>query len=167
MVETAWHEEEGGATHGAEYGELHWTYFAAAWRQRFIKVRYTGGTETNTDASAQKSLFFAGLGLWQSRTIEAYKNRANTVHVEWRRQHLVRGGTKLRDNFLAAKMTRKVHVAATKLQQLLSQNTNRPVFGQATAQSRCHTLSSSKMNWKKINSWKSTGHVFTTCPSAS
>jgi len=31
--------------------------FWSAWRQRFIKVRYTGGTETNTDASAQKSPF--------------------------------------------------------------------------------------------------------------
>jgi len=49
----------------------------------------------------------------------------------------------------------KVHVAATELSQLLSQNTN--MFGVATAQSRCQTSCSSKVNWK--NCWKSRGHV--------
>jgi len=52
--------------------------------------------------------------------------------------------------FVAHKMTRNntantVHVAATELPQLLSQNTNRPMFGEATAQSRCQTLCSSKV----------------------
>ena len=51
--------------------------------------------------------------------------------------------------FVAHKMTRnntlkKVHVAATEIPQLLSQNTN--AFGQATAQSRCQTLCSFKVN---------------------
>jgi len=38
----------------------------------------------------------------------------------------------------------KVHVAATELPQLLSHNTN--MFVEATAQSRCRTLCSSKVN---------------------
>jgi len=38
----------------------------------------------------------------------------------------------------------KVHVAATETPQLLLQNTN--MFGEATAQSRCQTLSRSKVN---------------------
>ena len=38
----------------------------------------------------------------------------------------------------------KVHVAAIELPQLLSQNTN--MFGEVTAQSRCQTLCSSKVN---------------------
>jgi len=51
--------------------------------------------------------------------------------------------------FVAHEMARnntlnKVHVVATELPQLLSQNTN--MFGQATAQSRCQTLCSSKVN---------------------
>jgi len=41
----------------------------------------------------------------------------------------------------------KVHVAATELPQLLSQNTN--MFGETTAQSRCQTSCSSEVNWKK------------------
>jgi len=40
----------------------------------------------------------------------------------------------------------KVHIAATKLPQPLSQNTNN--FGEATAQSRCRTLRRSKVNGK-------------------
>jgi len=51
--------------------------------------------------------------------------------------------------FVAHKMTRnntlnKIHVVATELPQLLSQNTN--MFGEASAQSRCQTLCSSKVN---------------------
>jgi len=42
----------------------------------------------------------------------------------------------------------KVHIAATELPQLLSQKTN--MFGEATAQSRCQTLCSSKLTEKKI-----------------
>ena len=58
----------------------------------------------------------------------------------------MRRGIKLHETFVAYKMTRnntgnKVHVAATELPQLLSQNTN--MFGEATAQSRCQTLCSS------------------------
>jgi len=54
---------------------------------------------------------------------------------------------------VAHKMTRNtkldnVHVAATELPQLLSQNTN--MFGEATAQSRCQTLCSSEVNSKEI-----------------
>ena len=60
-----------------------------------------------------------------------------------------RRGAKLHEFFVANKMTRnnapnKVHVAATALPQLLSQNTD--VFGKVTAQSRCQTLCSSKVN---------------------
>jgi len=40
----------------------------------------------------------------------------------------------------------KVHVAATELPQLLSQNTN--MFGEATAQSRCQSLCGFKIYWK-------------------
>jgi len=40
----------------------------------------------------------------------------------------------------------KVHVAATELPQLLSQNTN--IFREATAQRCCQTLCSSKVNRK-------------------
>ena len=51
--------------------------------------------------------------------------------------------------FVAHKMAQnntlnKVHVAATVLPQLLSQNTN--MFGEATTQSHCQTLCSSKVN---------------------
>jgi len=42
----------------------------------------------------------------------------------------------------------KVLVAATELPQPLSQNTN--MFWEATAQSRCQTLRSSQVNFKKI-----------------
>ena len=54
-------------------------------------------------------------------------------------------------NFLSHKMMRnntvnKVRVAATELPQLLSLNTN--MFGEATAQSRCQTLCSSKVKRK-------------------
>jgi len=64
--------------------------------------------------------------------------------------------------FVAHKMTRnntpnKVHVAASELPQLLSQNT----FGEATAQSRCRTLCSSKVDWNII-----VGSQGGTCPSA-
>jgi len=50
---------------------------------------------------------------------------------------------------VARKMTRnntlqKVHVATTELAQLLSQNTN--MFVRATAQSRCQSVCSSKIN---------------------
>ena len=38
----------------------------------------------------------------------------------------------------------KVHVAATELPQMLSQNTG--MFGEATTESRCKTLCSSKVN---------------------
>jgi len=52
--------------------------------------------------------------------------------------------------FVVRKMTRnntpnKVRVAATELPQLLSQNTD-IMFGETTAQSRCQTLCSSKVN---------------------
>jgi len=43
----------------------------------------------------------------------------------------------------------------TELSQLLSQNTDTCMFGEATAQRLCHTLRSSKVNWKKLNCWKS------------
>jgi len=42
----------------------------------------------------------------------------------------------------SASALNKVHVAATELPQLLSQNT---MFGEAAAQSRCQTLCSSKV----------------------
>jgi len=60
----------------------------------------------------------------------------------------VEGAQKYMKLFVAHKMMRntlnKVHIAATELPQLLSQNTN--VFGETTAQSRCQTLCSSKVN---------------------
>ena len=59
-------------------------------------------------------------------------------------------GTKLHDRllFVARKMMRnntlnKVHVAATELPQLLSQNT---MCGETTAQSRCQTLCNCKVS---------------------
>jgi len=71
----------------------------------------------------------------------------------------VRGAQNYMKLFVEQKMTRnntlnKVHVAATELPQLLSQNTD--MFREATAQSRRHTV---QLNWKKINCWKSRGHV--------
>jgi len=52
---------------------------------------------------------------------------------QWRRHHLVRGAQNYMKLVVAHKMTRytlnKVHVAATEIPQLLSQNTN--MFGQA------------------------------------
>jgi len=63
------------------------------------------------------------------------------------------GARRVAQNYMklcvAHKMTRnntlnKVHVAATELPQLLSQNTN--MFGEATAQSRCQTLCNCKVN---------------------
>jgi len=56
--------------------------------------------------------------------------------------------------FVAHEMTRnntlnKVHVAATELPQLLSQNANKK-FGEATAQSRCQSLCSPKVDWKQF-----------------
>jgi len=58
--------------------------------------------------------------------------------------------------FVAHKPTRnntlnKVHVAATKLRQLLSQNTD--MFGEATTKSCYQTLCSFKINWN-LNCWK-------------
>ena len=53
----------------------------------------------------------------------------------------------------------KVRVAATELPQLLLQSTNTCVFGKAAAQSRCETLCTSEVHRKKINCWKSRGHM--------
>ena len=60
------------------------------------------------------------------------------------------GAQKYMKRFAPHKMMRntlnKVRVAATELPQLLSPNTD--MFGETTAQSRCQTLCSSKVNWK-------------------
>jgi len=48
------------------------------------------------------------------------------------------------DTMTRSNTTNEVHVAATELPQLLSQNTN--MFGEATAQSRCQALCSSNVN---------------------
>jgi len=66
--------------------------------------------------------------------------RNDNVTSQRRRQDVMRGRTKLGVKlFVAHEITRsntlnKVHVAATELPQLLSQNTD--MFGEATAQSR-------------------------------
>jgi len=67
-------------------------------------------------------------------------------HCDWRSQDLVwGGGQKLRENYLS-------HI---KWHEII-QWTN--MFGEATTQSHCQTLCSSKVNWK-INCWKSRGHA--------
>ena len=71
---------------------------------------------------------------------------------QWRRHDLVSAAQNYMKLFVAHKMMRnntlnKVHVAATQLPLLLSQNTN--MFGGATAQSRCQTLCTSEVS-KKI-----------------
>jgi len=51
-------------------------------------------------------------------------------------------GTKLQENYMS-------HVKWPKVIQWTN------TFGEATAQSRCQILCSSKVNWKKLNCWKS------------